>query len=136
MDRTYNDALVLSDADEQQIKSRQRTKTTVETMSAPTFAFHRRYVLDVSKKLIGTTNQREQFEKISKEVAREKSWTGNSELRASTHHPNKYVVKQLSGKGQQRPSLFLRSIRGLVLLQMDQLLVLQESENANLKLDY
>jgi hypothetical protein len=135
LDKTYNDALVVN---EEQDKKSKRTQTSaVEVTGPPLYAFHRRYVLDVSNWIRGIPEKEEKIKSIQQRLVKEKSWSGNSRLRFMKEYPSAaYAIPDIVGDDKKQPSVTLRAVRAIVMSNLDDLLFLQEKENEKLRDPY
>lgn len=139
LDKTYNDALVVNDVnDDQKNKNSKRAqKSAVEVTGPPIYAFHRRYVLDVSNWIRGIPEKQEKIERIRQRLEREKPWLGNSRLRFMKEYPDvAYAIPDIVGDDEKQPSMTLRAVRAIVMSNLDSLLFLQEKENEKLRDPY
>jgi hypothetical protein len=148
LDGTYGNALIVNDeADESGTKSRRagRGKTKaiqVQTAVAPSYAFHRGYVLDISQELkpenesspSSVTDYALRLEKVKEKIAKEKTWSGGSNVRLLSLFPTiAYAVPDVGGESRKGLALVMRSVRAQVMHAIDSLLDLQEKENQGFK---
>ena len=134
LDKTYEAALILG---EERGKSRasKSQKVAHQITGPPRYAFHKRYVQDVSDWVRGERDVDAQMKLIKKQFAREKKNSGIEGLRLTNfpQHGISYVIPQAKGEGQKRLSYTLRFVRSLVLSNLDNLIMLQETENKKLQ---
>ena len=138
LDATYNEALVLNNKSSSDNNKLRKRNSIVETTVAPSYAFHRGYVLDVSRVLFrdqetSPVDERERHrrvQRVQQKVSRDKTWSGGSRLRVLNQFSRvAYVVPDLG----ERSSVMMRSARALVMHAVDSLLLLQERENQKLR---
>jgi hypothetical protein len=135
LDKTYNDALVVN---EDQDKKSKRTQTSaVEVTGPPLYAFHRRYVLDVSNWIRGISDPQEKIKIVQQRLVKERPWPGGSRLRfMKENHEAAYVIPDIVGDDEKQPSVTLRAVRAIVMSNLDHLIFLQETENEKLRDPY
>lgn len=141
LDTTYNEALVLNDNSNRGGNKLRSRKAQVETTIAPSYAFHRGYVLDVSRLLFGDEEgqiddrqRNRRVQRVKQKVSKDKTWSGGSRLRVLNQFSRvAYVVPDLPGEDGKRPSFLMRSVRAVVMHAIDSLLLLQEKENRKLR---
>lgn len=137
MDRTYKEGEVLKEED----KSRRGRKQTAPlVVSPPKYAFHRRYVDDISHLIAGCTNLQEQKEILKdhlrriKQAKREKQrLTRMPEYGVAYMTPYDFKGKE---KGNKRSSFVVELARILCLLRLESLVLDQEYENKRLQNGY
>jgi hypothetical protein len=136
LDKTYNDALVVNE-DKNKKKSKKSQISAVEVTGPPIYAFHRRYVLDVSTWIRGIPEKEEKIKQIRQRLEEEKPWLGNSRLRFMKDYPAvAYAIPDIVGDDEKQPSMTLRAVRAIVMSNLDGLLFLQEKENEKLRDPY
>jgi hypothetical protein len=143
LDGTYSNALILNEeVDQSSTKSRRggrggKTKAAqVQTTVAPSYAFHRGYVLDISQELKPENESSPvadyalRLEKVKEKIAKEKTWSGGSNVRLlSLFSTIAYAVPDVGGESRKGLALVMRSVRAQVMHAIDSLLDLQEKEN-------
>lgn len=130
LDKTYEAALVLTE------ERKRGTRTSKpQILDSLAYAFHKRYVEDVSDMIKGEKNPKAQMDLVKQKFSKDKNKSGLKGLRF-TKFPQygvAYVIPQAKDDGQKRKSLLLRLARSVVLSNLDNLIVLQETENEKLK---
>lgn len=134
LDKTYEGALALEE--EQGKRSKRNSKQSEPKVTGPpTYAFHKRYVQDVSALIRGEKDGKAQLALVKQEFAKDKKNPGMKVLRF-TRFPQygvAYVIPQAKEEGRKALSLTLRFARSLVLSNLDNFIVLQETENEKLR---
>lgn len=150
LDGTYCNALIVNEeVDQISTKSRRGVRekpkaAQVQTTVAPSYAFHRGYVLDISQELTPEDKSSSssssvadlalRLEKAKEKIAKEKTWSGGSKVRLLSLLPAiAYAVPDVAGESRKGLALVMRSVRAQVLHAIDSLLDLQEKENQKFK---
>jgi hypothetical protein len=136
LDKTYEGALALKEDPEQGKRGKRNSKQSKpEVTGPPTFAFHKRYVQDVSDLIRGEKDVKVQLAMVKQEFAKDKKNPG-VKVQRFTKFPQygvAYVIPEAKEEGRKTLSLTLKFARLLVLSNLDSWISLQETENEKLK---
>ena len=137
LDQTYAEALILPEDEGKGKRRRGRSAKSSKPVvtGPPTYAFHKRYVEDVSSLIKGERDPKAQLEILKQRYTKERRKGDTKGLRL-TRFPQfgvAYILPQAKGEGKRRPSFALRFARSLVLGNLDDFIVLQETENQKLR---
>jgi hypothetical protein len=136
LDETYEAALTLPKT--QNGKRHKSKKEEAVVTGPPTYAFHKQYVKDVSELIRGEKSARKQMELVQKEFGKEQKQKEKAALKGwrltkFSQYKVAYVLPELKSEGQRRLSFALPFLRALALSNLDNLIVIQETENKKLK---
>jgi hypothetical protein len=132
LDKTYEAALTIHN-DDQQKRSNRRSKQP-EVTGPPTYAFHKRYVEDVSDIIKGDKGLKQQLEVVKQKLKKDKKMNVDGwRLTRFSQFNIAYILPPLKEGRLKKPSLALQFVRSLALSNLDNLILLQETENAKLK---
>jgi hypothetical protein len=134
LDETYEAALTLPET--QNGKRHKSKKVEAVVSGPPTYAFHKQYVKDVSELIRGEKSAKKQMELVQKEFGKEQKEKAALKGWRLTRFPQfkvAYVLPESKSEGQRRPSFTLHLLRAVALSNLDNLIVIQETENKKLK---
>lgn len=100
----------------------------------PTYAFHKRYVEDVSDIIQEDNGLKQQLEVVKQKLKKDKKMNVDGwRLTRFSQFNIAYILPPLKEGRLKKPSLTLQFVRSLALSNLDNLILLQETENAKLK---
>jgi hypothetical protein len=115
-------------------KNSKQSKQEPEVTGPPRFNFHKNYVQDVSDWVRGEKNTKRQMEIIKEKLGENKKSNNNQATMRLTRFPRydvAYIVQQ-PAKVDARTSFTSMFLRSVTLTILDDLIMLQESENKKL----
>ena len=138
MDETYHSALTVEEVTKPLTKSTGRKSTVPIITTAPTFAFHKKYVQDVSDVIAKEGSQKKQMQLIMQKYFRNRKelvsgWTMQTFPLFKVGYILPPIRKTDEDDDDSKPSLIHDVVRTIVIGAFNNFIYLQEAENAKLQ---